>query len=377
MAHVVMLVHSDYYHDNRVVREAELLASEHYKVTVLAADTGLGEAHSTGYLNGVEIITCRLGAESGKKRFISMMRAYWKQLKHLRPDIVHAHDLDTLLPAWRFTRSRAVPLIYDSHELYLESTGLRGRSVSRFIWAVLERVLIHRTNAVITVCDSIARYLQSRYNLERKPDVIRNFSNRVKFSGLPINDLPEPVRDLRSRMPFVSVYQGVLREGRGLNLITNVVHQTENWGLIICGSGPMSGELQKKILQMKAADRIILTGQLPHTILAGVTGIADAGFCYIEPISLSYRYALPNKLSEYIQSGVPVIGSDLPEIRRLIDNFHAGFVCSNGDQIVQSLRKLEKPEVAEGIHQNLRKAAPLLSWEAEGKKLTELYETLI
>lgn len=377
MAHVVMLVHSDYYHDNRVVREAELLASERYKVTVLAADTGLSEAYRTGYRNGVEIITCRLAAESGKKRFISMMRAFWHQLKNLRADIVHAHDLDTLLPAWRYARSRAVPLIYDSHELYLESTGLRGRRVNRLLWEVQERLLIHRADAVITVCNSIADYLQRQYKLEHKPVVIRNFAKPINIPLQPVPDIPDQVRELRSRMPHVSIYQGVLREGRGLNLITDVIDRAERWGLIICGSGPMTGELRKKISDLNAGDRIILAGQLQHDVLAGVTGIADAGFCYIEPVSLSYRFALPNKLSEYIQSGVPVIGSDLPEIRALIDEHGAGFVCSNGDQILRALGELENPEKAAEFQENLSKAAPFLSWEAEGEKLTELYERLI
>jgi len=377
MAHVVMLVHSDYYHDNRVVREAELLAAERYKVTVLAVETGQGEPFLTGYQNGVEVVTCRISSHSGKGRFIQMMRVFWRRLKSLKPDIIHAHDLDTLLPAWRFARSRGIPLIYDSHELYLESTGLRGRRLIRAVWAVLERMLIHRAAAVITVCESIAAYLQKEYKLERKPEVIRNFAISPKMDLISGSDIPDEVRDLRSRMPFVAIYQGMLREGRGLNLITEVIQSAENWGLIICGSGPMAEELNHKIAELQIEDRIVMTGQLQHHVLAGVTGIADAGFCYIEPISLSYRFALPNKLSEYVQAGVPVIGSDLPEIRHLIEKHQTGYICSNKEQILQALHDLEIPENSSKIKQNLKRAAPDLSWHTEGKKLTALYEKLI
>jgi glycosyltransferase involved in cell wall biosynthesis len=377
MAHVVMLVHSDYYHDNRVVREAELLAAERYMVTVLAIEAGPGEPFLTGHQNGVEIITCRISAHSGKRRFIEMMRVFWRRLNSMRPDIIHAHDLDTLLPAWRYARSKGIPLIYDSHELYLESTGLRGRRLNRAVWAVLERMLIHRAAAVITVCESIAAYLQTGYKLDQKPEVIRNFAISPNLDSLSRSDIPDKVRDLRSRLPFIAIYQGVLREGRGLNLITEVIHAAENWGLIICGSGPMAEDLYQKIAELRCEDRIVMTGQLQHHVLAGVTGIADAGFCYIEPISLSYRFALPNKLSEYVQAGVPVIGSDLPEIRHLIDKHQTGYVCSSKEQILQALKNLEKPENSAKIKQNLKHAAPHLSWHTEGKKLTALYEKLI
>ncbi|MCA1801081.1 MAG: glycosyltransferase [Rhodothermaceae bacterium] len=372
-----MLVHSDYYHDNRVVREAELLAAERYKVTVLAIETGSGEPFRSGHQNGVEVITCRVSAASGKRRFISVMRVFWRRLKSLRADIIHAHDLDTLLPAWRYARSRGIPLVYDSHELYLESTGLRGRRMNRAVWSAIERMLIHRADSVITVCDSIAGYLQEFYKLDRKPEVIRNFAASQNTDAVTKVKIPVQVQELRSRVPYLAIYQGVLREGRGLDLITDVIQDAANWGLVICGSGPMTDELSLKIAGLQSEYRIVMTGQLPHNVLSGVTGIADAGFCYIEPISLSYRFALPNKLSEYIQAGVPVIGSDLPEIRHLIDEHHAGYVCSTREQIIQALNELEIPENSARIRHNLKRAAPLLSWQMEGKKLVALYEKLV
>jgi glycosyltransferase involved in cell wall biosynthesis len=377
MAHVVMLVHSDYYHDNRVVREAELLVAERYKVTVLAIETGFGEPFRTGFQNGVEVITCHVSAASGKRRFIAVMQAFLRRLKSIRADIIHAHDLDTLLPAWRYARSMGIPLVYDSHELYLESTGLRGRRINRAVWAAAERMLIHRADSVITVCNSIADYLQVYYKLDRKPEVIRNFAAHLNMDAVTKADIPVRVQELRSRTPFLAIYQGVLREGRGLELITDIIQDTPNWGLVLCGSGPMADKLSLKIDGLNSGSRIVMTGQLSHSNLSAVTGIADAGFCYIEPISLSYRFALPNKLSEYIQAGIPVIGSDLPEIRQLIDEHEAGYVCCSKDQIVQALNDLEIPENSAKIRRNLKRAAPLLSWQSEGKKLAALYEKLI
>jgi glycosyltransferase involved in cell wall biosynthesis len=375
MAHVVMLVHSDYYHDNRVVREAELLAADRYKVTVLAAETGLDVPFRKGYSNGVEVITCGLSAVSGKRRFYQMMKTFHSRLKNMRADIIHAHDLDTLLPAWRYARSKDIPLIYDSHELYLESTGLRGRRINRALWSRLENLLIHHAAVVITVCGSIADHLQKRYSLVREPVVIRNFSSADINRNT--SDIPPQIQDLRSRVHFMCIYQGVLREGRGLAMLPDIIAGASRWGAVVCGDGPMRSALQKQIDKAGLQDRIILTGRLAHHVLTSVTASADAGYCYIEPISLSYRYALPNKLSEYVQARVPVIGSDLPEISALINDFHIGYVCGNQNEIGACLKKLEAGETRVRFRKQMDLAAPSLSWEHEGKKLTDLYENLV
>jgi glycosyltransferase involved in cell wall biosynthesis len=377
MAHVVMLVHSDYYHDNRVVRQAELLAAERYKITVLAAEPGLSETVRKGLQNGVEVITCRLNSDSGKSRFTGMMRSFERELRTLRADLVHAHDLDTLLPAWKYTRSKGIPLIYDSHELYLESTGLAGRRLNRAIWAMLERFLIGKASAVITVCDSIAAWLESHYRLPQTPEVIRNFSAAPGTEKRVITEIPLQVSDLRERLHKVAVYQGLLREGRGLDLMIDVFSEKADWGLIICGSGPWSDKLEQMIKERSLEDRVVMTGQLPHHTLAAVTSVADAGFCFIEPVSLSYTFALPNKLSEYVQARIPVIGSDLPEISKLIHEHDIGYVCSGREDIINALADIEKPGRSEWLRNRLDIAAPLLSWESEGEKLLSLYEKLI
>lgn len=374
MAHVVMLVHSDYYHDNRVVREAELLAAERYKVTVLAAEFGLSEPYRQGYQNGVEVITCQLNSASGKWRFLQMMRIFSKKLKHIRADVVHAHDLDTLLPAWLYARIRGIPLIYDSHELYLESTGLQGRWLNQAVWAVLERVLIHRTAAVITVCNSIALYLKSNYKLKNEPVVIRNFSSAG--AERDVSELPYRIQEFRTRIPYMCIYQGVLRKGRGLSLIPDIIAGNENWGAVLCGDGPMKAALQEQIAGLGLEDRVILAGLLPHNLLASVTAVADAGFCFIEPVSLSYRFALPNKLSEYVQARIPVIGSNLPEIAQIIDEYQIGFVCNDETDISEALKQLENSKIRNEIGKHLDLAAPELSWDKEGRKLADLYEKL-
>ena len=56
---------------------------------------------------------------------------------------------------------------------------------------------------------------------------------------------------------------------------------------------------------------------------------ADVGISLEEDLGLNYRFALPNKVFDYIQAGVPVLVSDLPEVRSLVDQYGVGMINNN------------------------------------------------
>ncbi|MCB4236119.1 hypothetical protein LDL59_16630 [Kaistella anthropi] len=51
---------------------------------------------------------------------------------------------------------------------------------------------------------------------------------------------------------------------------------------------------------------------------------ADVGLSIEENNGLSYYFSMPNKVSDYIQARIPVVVSDFPEMRKVVDHFHAG-----------------------------------------------------
>jgi glycosyltransferase involved in cell wall biosynthesis len=71
-------------------------------------------------------------------------------------------------------------------------------------------------------------------------------------------------------------------------------------------------------------DRIHFPGGIPNSELAVWTASADVGMCFIEPQSLSYRLALPHKLFEYAMARIPALVSDLPAMRRVMEQFPFG-----------------------------------------------------
>lgn len=368
-----MLVHSDYVHDHRVRREAQALAGKGCDVHVWAGWPH--HAHRTFEIDGVTVHALRLDYLSGKRRFLELMRKLNKKLHKTHLDIIHAHDLDTLWPAARYAQRNDVPLIYDSHELYTESIGLSGRPIPRFLWWLVERKFIHKADGVITVCDGIADELQQRYELSDKPVVVRNIASQLTPAPLSNGSvLDQTLSRLHRHANYLGIYAGYLQKGRGLEQTLDAIGSQANWGLVICGQGPLSTWLDQQIRSRHLENRVQLLGNLNHPELFTLISQCDLGFCLIEPLSKSYYYALPNKLTEYVQCGIPVAGSDLPEIKRIIDHYRIGFVVRDSKDLQKVLNDFEKLKNAKNLAKSLKEAQDTLNWEREQKRLFKLYQ---
>jgi len=85
---------------------------------------------------------------------------------------------------------------------------------------------------------------------------------------------------------------------------------------------------------------------------------------------------MPNKLFDYIQAGIPVLVSDLPEMKKVVEKYNIGIIAASREkdylreQIYNllfdtGLREIWKP--------GLERAANELCWENEEKNLLEFY----
>lgn len=373
MTRVAMAVHSDYLHDRRVRNEATALVQAGYDVTVLCAvdsDADAALFPPKFESEGVQVITHRLERRKGKLRFVEMMRTFRKTLGTLSFEMVHAHDLDTLLPCYLAAKESGAKLVYDSHELYTESVHVGHRPFVRGIWKTLESRLIGRADAVITVCQGIADELQYRYDLPRKPAVVRNFSNPPLMDH-PV--VPEALASFRDRHAHLMLYQGYIQRGRGLFKALQALKEAPDWGLVICGRGPLETDLRRSAAHLGVEERVLWLGNLELDALYGVTKTCDLGLCLIEPVSLSYFFALPNKLIEYVQAGIPVVGSDLPEIRRIIHEYKIGWVTESTSDLHSLLKSFDSLKNDKSLSEGMISAAQSLNWHREKQALLDVY----
>lgn len=376
---VFAVVFNDLKNDNRVLNQAFSLAAVGHDVTLMGVQrsTSLPEEE---HVNGVRIIRKRMKNQTIERiRFVRffVFRFYvWLQFvkqASTKYDIIHCHDLNTLqfgafMKLLNFGR---VQLVYDAHEYETQRNGLHGW---RKVYAkVKEWFLVKFTNRVVTVGETIADEYVRLYGI-KKPVVILNCPI-LRTPGVTKKDLFREAFDIPADKK-IFLYQGYLYPGRGIEVILEAFDQMqlEKGVIVFMGEGTLVNKIQQ---HPKYGKSVFIQPFVSGEVLLGYTSSADCGIAFIEDISLSDRYCLPNKLFEYIAAGLPVIGSGLPDIKRFITTHKVGVAAPSNDvegfiQAFNDLPDLDSPELKE----NILRARDLFNWGTQEKVLYELYEKL-
>ena len=129
------------------------------------------------------------------------------------------------------------------------------------------------------------------------------------------------------------------------------------------------------MLALGLQERVTFTGRVTPEILRNYTASADLGIAFDKNVSPNHYYSLPNKLFEYIHAGVPVISSDLPERKRIIEQYEVGVVLSDlaPQTVAHAINAiLENKALLAQLKENCRAAAQELNWENEEKVIQSL-----
>ncbi len=128
---------------------------------------------------------------------------------------------------------------------------------------------------------------------------------------------------------------------------------------------------------MNLVNQVFFLGKLTQDELPKITSSADIGVSLIENLSTSYYYALPNKLFEYIMAEIPVIVSNLPQMKEVVEKYDVGFAIDvdNKTELITTIKKLtENSSLYKSKKQNCHIASQQLNWE---KEVTGLLKTLV
>jgi len=282
-------------------------------------------------------------------------------------DVFVANDLDTLPANYLASRIKRKPLVYDSHEYFTEVPGLIGRPVVKAIWIRLEKLLVPRVDAAYTVCNSIADVYRDLYKVDFK--VVRNLPVCSKVEQ---TKLQEKAAD----QPKIILYQGALNLGRGVGAAIRSMPYLEGAELWLAGDGDLASQLKELVVEMGLESKVKFLGRLPLHQLNEITRQADLGISLEEDLGLNYRFALPNKLFDYIQAGVPVLVSNLPEMMHIVEYYQIGTIAETHQRkVLAELMKtaLFDQEKRQVWKQNLPRAASELCWENEAEVLQDIY----
>lgn len=290
-------------------------------------------------------------------------------------DVLHANDLDTLLANRIIQKLKGVKLVYDSHEYFTEVPELVEGSFSKRVWLKIERSIFPKLKHVFTVNKSIAEIYKNLYGIDLK--VMRNLPISGKFtSKIKVKSRTDLGLPLEKKI--------ILLQGAGINVDRGAEEMVEamNWidaVFLIVGSGDVIGALKDKVRASKLQSKVIFTGRVPFEELIAYTKVADVGVTLDKDTNLNYRYSLPNKIFDYFQADLPVIASNLIEVRRIIDEYQAGIILSSHQprKIAEEINDyLNNSERFNYTKQNVQKAKAELIWENEKGILINCYTKL-
>ena len=379
--HVAMLVRNPYTHDTRVEKEARSLAAAGYRVTVVAdAGAGLPEHERR---DGIEVRrVARRGPRLPGLRFVLHEARLFRVLRKLGPDVFHAHDSNALVAVASAARALRVPFVYDAHDLWL-GRPRRERSrlyflLSQLTYTLVERWLVPRAAAVLTVSDPIARHLERRYRL----DHVHLVPNYPELTG------PVRAKELRALAGGssiaggrrVALYLGGLMGGRGLEQLVDALRVARSTQLVLLGDGPLASALVDRAAGFGAGDRLHLLEPVGPDEVIAYAASADIGVSPIVPSCLNYRYSLPNKLFQYMAAGLPVVASDLPQVREVVEGAGCGLVVdtTRPELIAAAIERLAgDPDAARAMGRRGRAAVQdRYNWSAAAATLLRSYAGL-
>lgn len=282
-------------------------------------------------------------------------------------DLLLSNDLDSLTANFLVSKLKNKPLVYDSHEYFTEVPELINQPKIKHIWEWLEQKMVPNIKYAYTVCNSIANVYKEKYDTDFK--VVRNIPNTIK---IPLTKKENSIK--------IILYQGAVNIGRGLEQAILSMKFIDSAKLIIAGNGDIKPELEKLVEKENLQNRVEFTGRLPLEELSELTPQADLGLSIEEDLGLNYRFALPNKLFDYIHAQIPVLITNLPEMVAVVKHYQVGEITDSlqakelAEKIKTALFNIEKREKWKV---NLKVAASELTWEKEEKVLAEIYSQFL
>jgi glycosyltransferase involved in cell wall biosynthesis len=376
-----MLLSNAYRPDPRVRREALFLRESGFDVTLICWDRRI-ERRKTESEDGVRIIRIQDVTSDYAVGWRQMFRLprFWRQAESavvdIEADIVHCHDLDTLLPGVRIKRRLGCPLIYDCHEPYPELMQQYLPGILCPMLKSFEERLLRFADHVVTIGPRLGKRLHR--SGARHVSVVGNYADLEQYQSVDRYRVEDVRARLRSRPDELLVgYIGSFSKNRLLLPLLRAAPLVPDAHFHIWGGG-----LQKASV-VQAADRF------PNTTYHGWLHSIDVP-TYLQALDVVFHglrvefpathYAAPNTLFQAMASARPIIVSPAGEACDIVQEEQCGIVLSDqsSEAIAGAVRELSSASLRSAMgERGLRAAQEKYNSRQANEKLFAAYAGLL
>jgi len=301
------------------------------------------------------------------------IRLFFYLLFH-KNDLLVSNDLDTLLPCFLISKLKRLTLVYDSHEYFTGVQEIQDRPFVKWVWKNIEKSIFPRLSNVMTVSDSIALQYEKEYRI--RPLTVRNCP--VKAEDI----MPFPREEIGvDPQHLLLILQGTgINADRGGEELIDAINLTHDVSLMVVGSGDVLKLMKKKVTELSLGSRVFFIPVCQREQLMRYTKTADAGLSLDKNTNENHKFSLPNKLFDYICAGIPVIASDLYEIRKLLNDHKCGILIPEvkpGEISKAIVRLRDDRTLLSELKQNAIIASENLNWNVESVKVIKFYSAIL
>ncbi len=359
----VIIYLGDFFFDARAINMSLSLRSFGYNVSIVSTDQT--PSVSPDFKN-IQFYYIKL-INSNFKKYLEFIKKVNQILKKNSFSVVIAGDLYSLASGVFYKKGQ---LIYDSREIYSKLSAHENKPFIRFCVSLYEKIFLKFVDKVIVTAPSDLKYLQNKYSNYKSCSwhVIHNFPLFL-CSNSKIN--------IRTKFNIPSscslvVYQGVLQKGRGLKQLLLLTAYMPNIYAIIIGGGDSQKKYVKLSKELKVYQKTIFIKKVSYLDLINYTACCDIGWSVIKNLSISNYFALPNKLFEYSLAGLPVVSSNLPNMKAFVEKYDLGVAVSENDLKEQSraVNFLIENKKTKDFYSNIIKEN--FTWGVQEKKFIDI-----
>ncbi len=324
---------------------------------------------------GIQLHGLGLPAGSRMKRLRAAWSKVYRKAVEIDADLYHIHDPELLPVALRLKR-RGKRVIYDAHEdlpRQLRSKSWLPAGLRPLLAFAIERVenfFASRLDAIV----SPTPHLQQRFaGIGKRSVQVANFTRMEQFDG-PSSTPPIQAGERPEKLIYVGTLlkvRGVAEMVRAAARAGTPLHLAGNWH---------DPEYEAHCRSLPEWENVEFHGYIGPEKKRELLNDSRIGLVLLHPIE-NYLLAWPVKLFEYMAAGLPVITSDFPLWREIVEGAGCGICVNPLDerQIVEAIQRLmNEPALCTEMGERGRKAArEKYNWESQKKNLLQLYEELL
>ena len=284
-------------------------------------------------------------------------------------NIISIHHVFLIPFAIYFKYFHSCKIIYDTHELETEAVSIKG--YKKLIAKFLEKNFIKQFDHVFVTSDEIFKWYKKKYQIKNMTKIF----NCLYFRKLKKKNYLRKKFKINSKRK-IFIYLGALSDGRGIDIILETFSKLKNKNAVVIFIG--YGKNKDKIKNYaKANTNIFFHDAVEFKDILQVSSSADFGLSLVENTCLNEQLMLPNKIFEYVASGIPVITSNLMQSAKIVKKNKLGYVIKPSPK---TLKKLVMRLIEKEIFLNrfeLLQFSKNYSWKFNEIKINKILDTII